>query len=63
MKYGENVAKETDIAMKKDLVFLHEKGFRHFETNKMLLTKYKNVDTVLAILKEQPAQMAPVDPM
>ena len=40
--------------MKEHLVFLHEKGFRHFETNKKLLTKYKNVDTVLAVLKEQP---------
>ena len=50
MLYYENVAKETDNAMKEDLTNLYDFGFCDFKVNKILMTKYKNVNTVAETL-------------
>ena len=38
--------------MKEHLLFLYNLSFKDFETNKKLLTKHKNVNTVIAVLQD-----------
>ena len=50
MLYYESVAKETDSALKEALTSLYEFGFCDFKVNKVLMLKYKNVNTVAETL-------------
>jgi len=50
MLYYENVAKETDNALKEALTSLYEFGFCDFKVNRVLMLKYKNVNTVAETL-------------
>ena len=48
--YYEELAKETDAALKEALTSLYEFGFCDFKVNKALMIKFKNVNTVAETL-------------